>query len=466
MKPVLLLDVVGLTARALAHMPRLRRLAASGWQSELATVLPAVTCSVQSTMLTGLMPAQHGIVGNGWYFRELGDVYLWRQHNKLVAGEKVWETARRHDAAYRADNVCWWYAMGMTTDLTITPRPIYHADGRKSPDGYVRPAAMHDDLVGRFGDFPLFQYWGPTASIASTQWIVNVTRHLLRTRKSQLTTAYVPHLDYDLQRFGPESPEADRAAAELDVALTPLLDDAEAAGVTVVALSEYGIGPANQPVDINRLLRREGYLEVYTQDGREQLDPWTSRAFAVADHQVAHVYVDDPSDVTRVADLLRGVPGVDDVLDREAQAKYGLDHERAGELVVVAEPRAWFTYYYWLDDDRAPEFARGVDIHRKPGYDPAELFFNPADPLAKAKAGMNLVRKKLGLRYAMSTTPLDASYVRGTHGRLPDSSADTPLVLCSDSEVPSSVASWVDDDTGQVPATAVKNLVLDLQGLR
>lgn len=466
MKPVLLLDVVGLTARALAHMPRLRRLAGAGWQSELATVLPAVTCSVQSTMLTGLMPAEHGIVGNGWYFRELGDVYLWRQHNKLVEGEKVWEAARKHDAMYTADNVCWWYAMGMTTDVTITPRPIYHADGRKSPDAYVRPAALHDDLVGRFGDFPLFTYWGPTASIASTRWIVDVTRHLLRTRKSQLTTAYVPHLDYDLQRFGPTSPEADRAAAELDVALAPLLDDAEAAGVTVVAVSEYGIGPANQPVDINRILRREGYLEVYTQDGREQLDPWTSRAFAVADHQVAHVYVDDPSDVTRVADLLRGVPGVDEVLDREAQATYGLDHERAGELVVVAEPRAWFTYYFWLDDDRAPEYARGVDIHRKPGYDPAELFFNPADPLAKAKAGLNLVRKKLGLRYAMGTTPLDPSYVRGTHGRLPDSSADTPLVLCSDADVPSSVARWVEADAAQVPATAVKDLVLDLQSLR
>jgi predicted AlkP superfamily pyrophosphatase or phosphodiesterase len=325
---------------------------------------------------------------------------------------------------------------------------------------------MHDELTGRFGDFPLFTYWGPTASITSTRWIVDVTRHLLRTRKAQLTTAYVPHLDYDLQRFGPASPEADRAAADLDVALTPLLDDAEAAGVTVVAVSEYGIGPANQPVDINRVLRREGFLEVYTQDGREQLDPWTSRAFAVADHQVAHVYVADPSDVTRVADLLRGVPGVDEVLGREAQAKYGLDHERAGELVVVAEPRAWFTYYYWLDDDRAPEFARGVDIHRKPGYDPAELFFDPADPLAKAKAGLNLVRKKLGLRYAMGTTPLDASYVRGTHGRLPDSSADTPLVLCSDAEVPSSVARWVEADTAQVPATAIKDLVLTLQALR
>lgn len=468
MKPVLLLDVVGLTSTALAHMPRLRQLAASGWQSELATVLPAVTCSVQSTMLTGLSPAEHGIVGNGWYFRELGDVYLWRQHNRLVEGEKLWEAARRARGEYSSANVCWWYAMGMTTDVTVTPRPIYHADGRKSPDAYVRPAALHDDLVGRFGEFPLFTYWGPTADITSSRWIVDATRHVLRTHAPDLTMAYVPHLDYDLQRFGPTSPQADAAAAELDATLAPLLDDAANQGVTMLVVSEYGIADADRPVHLNRILRREGLLEVYVQDGKEQLDPWTSRAFAVADHQVAHVYLGDQQDPAlrrRVTDLLRGVPGVDEVLDREAQARYGLDHERSGDLVVVAEPGAWFTYYFWLDDARAPEYARGVDIHRKPGYDPAELFFDPADRLAKAKAGLNLVKKKVGLRYAMSTVPLDASYVKGSHGRLPDSSADTPLVICSDAEVPASVAGVVESGSGQVPAAAIKGLVLELQGL-
>ena len=468
MKPVLLLDVVGLTSTALAHMPRLRQLAANGWQSELATVLPAVTCSVQSTMLTGLSPAEHGIVGNGWYFRELGDVYLWRQHNRLVEGEKLWEAARRARGEYAAANVCWWYAMGMTTDVTVTPRPVYHADGRKSPDAYVRPPALHDDLVGRFGEFPLFTYWGPTADITSSRWIVDATRHVLRTHAPDLTMAYVPHLDYDLQRFGPTSPQADAAAAELDATLAPLLDDAANQGVTVLVVSEYRIADADRPVHLNRILRREGLLEVYVQDGKEQLDPWTSRAFAVADHQVAHVYLGDQQDPAlrrRVTDLLRGVPGVDEVLDREAQARYGLDHERSGDLVVVAEPGAWFTYYFWLDDARAPEYARGVDIHRKPGYDPAELFFDPADRLAKAKAGLNLVKKKVGLRYAMSTVPLDASYVKGSHGRLPDSSADTPLVLCSDPEVPASVAGVVENGSGQVPAAAIKGLVLELQGL-
>ncbi len=237
--------------------------------------------------------------------------------------------------------------------------------------------------------------------------------------------------------------------------------DAREAEATVVALSEYGIAPADTPVDINRALRREGLLEVYTQDGMEYLDPWTSRAFAVADHQVAHVYVADDADLPKVRSLLESLGGVDEVLDRQAQARYGLDHERAGELVAVAEPRAWFTYYYWLDEARRPDFAKGVEIHRKPGYDPAELFFDPTDPLVKAKAGLNLVRKKVGLRYAMNVVPTDPRWVRGSHGRLPDSPEHGPVLLCSDPAAPSAVES-----TGRIAATDVADLLLQLQGIR
>ncbi|WP_199439709.1 alkaline phosphatase family protein [Umezawaea beigongshangensis] len=453
MTPLVVIDVVGMTPALLPHMPNLARL---GWRAELGTVLPAVTCSAQSTFLTGLTPAQHGVVGNGWYFRDVGEVHLWRQHNRLVGGEKLWETARRAQPGYTAANVCWWYAMGASTDVTVTPRPIYHADGRKSPDAYVRPPALHDRLVEELGEFPLFQYWGPTASIASSRWIVGAARKVLVEQRPDLLLVYVPHLDYDLQRFGPDSPQAVAAAAAVDAEIAPLLVDALGAGATVVALSEYGITPARRTVDVNRALRAEGLLEVYAQAGMEYLDPWTSRAFAVADHQIAHVYVADPADVPRARAVVAALPGVDQVLDRTAQAAVGLDHERSGELVAVAEPDAWFTYYYWLDDDRAPDFARGVDIHRKPGYDPAELFFDPADPLARARAGLNLVRKKAGLRYAMNVVPLDPSHVRGTHGRLPDSAADGPVLLCSDTTAP---------PRDRIAATDVKNLLLELQGL-
>ncbi|MFC0002802.1 alkaline phosphatase family protein [Micromonospora siamensis] len=458
-RPVVVLNVVGLTPRLLAHMPRLRAVADGGFTAELGTVLPAVTCSAQATFLTGELPKEHGIVGNGWYFRDLGEVLLWRQHHALMGGEKVWQAARRQRPDWTVANVCWWYAMGADVDWTVTPRPVYHADGRKDPDCYTDPPELHDELTGRLGTFPLFTYWGPGAGIASSRWIARAAEQIMAEKNPDLTLVYLPHLDYDLQRYGPSAPQAARAATELDKVLGPLLDAARGRDATVVVLSEYGITDVSRPVDVNRALRAEGLLRVHTQEGMEYLDPWVSRAFAVADHQVAHVYVKDPADLPTVAKLCAGLPGVAEVLDAEGRAAYGLDHDRAGDLVLVAEPDAWFTYYYWLDDAHAPDFARVVEIHRKPGYDPAELFFDPAAPgAAKRRAAVALARKKLGMRYLMSVVGLDAGAraVRGSHGRLPEDPADGPVLLCSD---PSAARE-------RVPATGVKGLLLELAGLR
>jgi predicted AlkP superfamily pyrophosphatase or phosphodiesterase len=453
--PLVVLDIVGLTPRLLRHMPRLASVADTGWQSGLTPVLPAVTCSVQATLLTGAPPRDHGIVGNGWYFRDLGEVLLWRQHNALMGGDKLWDAARREHPGYTVANICWWYAMGAATDWTVTPRPVYHADGRKDPDCYTDPPGLHDELTAALGTFPLFSYWGPGAGLASSAWICGAAQQVMARHDPDLTLVYVPHLDYDLQRFGPSGPQAAAAAAELDAVLGPLLDVAHERGATVVALSEYGITQATRPVDVNRLLRRENLLRVHTQAGMEYLDPWTSRAFAVADHQIAHVYVDDPADLPLVRKLCAELPGVAEVLGEAEKAAHGLDHERAGDLVLVAEPGAWFTYYYWLDDARAPDFARLVEIHRKPGYDPAELFFDPAAPAAaKRRTGVALARKKLGMRYLMSAIGLDAgaAAVRGTHGRLPDDPQDGPVLLCSQPH----------GAREQYRATEVKQLLLDL----
>ncbi|RII12337.1 Type I phosphodiesterase / nucleotide pyrophosphatase [Streptomyces sp. YIM 130001] len=453
--PLLVLDVVGLTPRLLDHMPHLKAMAQRGSSGPLGTVLPAVTCAAQSTFLTGTPPAEHGIVGNGWYFRELGDVLLWRQHNGLVAGDKLWDAARRAHPGYTVANICWWYAMGADTDFTVTPRPVYYADGRKEPDCYTRPPALHDELTDKFGTFPLFHFWGPGADLVSSQWIIDATRHILDTRTPDLALCYLPHLDYDLQRFGPDDPRSHQAATALDAALAPLLDDARRTGRTVVALSEYGITRVSRTVDINRALRRAGLLEVHTQDGMEYLDPMASRAFAVADHQIAHIYVRRPEDLDATRDALADLDGIDQLLDDEGKKSQGLDHPRAGELVAVAEPDAWFTYYYWLDDDRAPDFAQLVEIHRKPGYDPVELFMDPKDPYVKVKAAGALARKKLGMRYRMAVVPLDPAPIRGSHGRLPDDPDDGPLILCS---TPSAVS-------GPIEATDVKSLLLQLAGL-
>jgi predicted AlkP superfamily pyrophosphatase or phosphodiesterase len=455
---LVVLDVVGLTPRLLAHMPRLRGLAGAGCQAPLAPVLPAVTCPVQTTLLTGALPREHGIVGNGWYFRELGEVLLWRQHHRLVGAEPVWRAARRVHPGYTVANLCWWYAMGADVDWTLTPRPVYYADGRKEPDCYTDPPDLRDQLTAAHGRFPLFDYWGPRAGLASSAWIARAARQVMATYDPDLTLVYLPHLDYDLQRYGPDGPAAVAAARELDGVIGPVLDAADARGATVVVLSEYGITGVDRPVDVNRALRAEGLLRVYTQDGMEYLDPWTSRAFAVADHQVAHVYVADPADLAAVDTLCRKLPGVAEVLDAGSMASHGLDHPRSGELVLVAEPDAWFTYYYWLDDARAPDFARCVEIHRKPGYDPAELLFDPAGPTAaKLRGARGLLRKKAGFRYLLDVVGLDAGAraVRGSHGRLPADPADGPVLLCSD---PAAARD-------RYPATEVKSLLLRLAGL-
>lgn len=455
MTRLVVLDIAGLTPRLLQHMPAVSALAAQGFQTRLNPVLPAVTCSVQSTLLTGAPPAEHGVVGNGWYFRDLGEVLLWRQHNALVGGEKLWHTARRAKPDYKVANVCWWYAMGADVDLTVTPRPVYYSDGRKEPDCYTWPPTLHDELTTRLGPFPLFTYWGPNAGIPSSQWILAAARQIFDEHRPDLTLVYVPHLDYEPQRSGPGSPQSAREARRLDDALRPLLDHFQREDATVVILSEYGIAPVSRPVDINRALRRAGLLEVHTQDGMEYLDPWTSRAFAVADHQVAHVYVRDPADTDAVADIIAELPGVEQVLDEKGKAFHGLDHERSGELVAIAEPDAWFTYYYWLDDERAPDFARQVEIHRKPGYDPAELLYDPTVPGVKVRAIGQVARKKAGLRYRIKTVPLDPSGVRGSHGRLPQDPQDSPVLLCSR-------PGPARDD---IEATDVKDLLLTLAGI-
>ena len=433
MRPLVVLDVVGLTSALLPHAPGLASVAKNGFQATLTPAFPAVTCPTQSTMLTGRPPRSHGIVGNGWYHRELAEVLFWRQSNALVAGEKVWEVGRQRDPAFTCAKLFWWFNMHATADVTVTPRPAYPADGRKIPGLlYTKPATLAGDLARELGPFPLFDFWGPKAGIRSTRWIVECARLVLQRHQPTLTLVYLPHLDYDLQRFGPSHRRARTAAAALDRAAQPLLQAASAAGAHVIVLSEYGITDVTGPVHLNRVLRGAGYLAVHATPVGELLDAGASRAFAVADHQVAHVYVRAAADVPAVAALLRDTEGVAEVLDADGKHAHGLDHPRSGELVAVAAPDRWFTYYYWseMDEAAAPDFARTVDIHRKPGYDPAELFFAPGLG-TRVRAVRRLLQKKLGFRYLMDVIALDGDRVRGSHGRLPATPEEGPLLLSS-----------------------------------
>jgi len=451
-QPTLVLNVVGLTPALIGeHTPALKAFRDAHALRPLTTILPAVTCSVQSTFVTGALPSAHGIVGNGWYFRDLAQVWLWRQSNQLVTGDKLWDEAKRRDPSFSSAKLFWWYNMYSSADISVTPRPMYTADGRKLPDVYTDPPELRAELSEALGMFPLFNFWGPRADISSTRWIAQAAMRVVEKSTPTLTLVYLPHLDYDLQRFGPNDSRIAKTLGEVDGQCAELFDFAKKRGLRMVVLSEYGITQVSDAVHVNRALREGGFLRVREELGLEQLDAGASRAFAVADHQVAHVYVKDPRDLSAVRRLCEGLDGVEQVLDEAGKRAAGLDHARAGELVLVSRADRWFSYYFWLDDARAPDYARTVDIHLKPGYDPVELVINPALPFPMLTVGRKLIARKLGFRNLLDVIPLDARLVKGSHGRLTDRPEDGPLFMSS---VPELLPA------GVVLATDVKQLLL------
>jgi predicted AlkP superfamily pyrophosphatase or phosphodiesterase len=434
MHKTVVINAVGLTPALLGDStPRLSAFAGAGRVARVGSVVPAVTTTVQSTYLTGQWPSVHGAVANGWYFRDECEVKFWRQSNHLVEGKKIWDVARERDPSnkFTCANCFWWYAMYSSADVTVTPRPMYPADGRKLPDVWTWPTNLRDTLQRDLGQFPLFKFWGPATGVEATRWIADSAIAVDRQFDPTLTLVYLPHLDYVLQRTStdPKHEAVAKDLRELDAECGKLIDHFESRGARVIVLSEYGIAPVSRPVHLNRVLRERGFVAVRDELGHELLDAGVSQAFAVADHQVAHVYVNDRSKLGEVKALLESTPGVGRVLDEAGKREWHLDHPRSGELVAIAQPEAWFTYYYWLDDARAPDFARTVDIHRKPGYDPVELFLDPKLTSPKAKIAWTLAKRKLGFRAMLDVIPLDATLVKGSHGRPADRPDYGPLLM-------------------------------------
>jgi predicted AlkP superfamily pyrophosphatase or phosphodiesterase len=438
MQNLLLLNIAGLTSRLIGELtPNLAAFAKCGQLEPLRSVLPAVTCPVQASMLTGLTPAEHGIVGNGWYFRDLAEISFWRQSNQLMHGERLWEAAKRRCPAFTCANMFWWNNMASSHDYGATPRPIYKADGRKLPDCLTKPGSWRDKLTERLGRFPLFHFWGPATSIASSRWIADASKMAFADFNPNLTLTYLPHLDYDLQRHGPDlmHPAVRQSLRDLDDVAGDLIAAAQAGGRRVLVVSEYGIGAVNRPIHLNRHLRSVGLLQVRHEDGGEILDPSACAAFAVADHQLAHVYVANPAQVPEVAAFIAQIPGVAGVWHGARRAELGVDHPRSGEIVALADERSWFSYYYWMDDARAPDFARTVEFQRKPGYDPAELFVDPAIKYPRLAVAGRLAKRKLGMRGLMDVIGLDASIVKGSHGRPPNLAGDGAIIMADSAGV-------------------------------
>lgn len=424
------LNIVGLSKSLLGeNAPGITAFADKHGVQTYAPAFPALTTTAQSSILTGTLPDKHGIVANGWYDRESAEVRFWKQSNHIVHGEKIWDTLRKSVPGFTCAKLFWWYNMHSTADFTITPRPLYPADGSKHFDVHTQPMAMRDELKAELGPFPFPAFWGPAAGIASSEWIAASAKWVEEKHSPTLSLVYLPHLDYCLQKDGPTAPNIPAEVRAIDRVVTELISYYESRSIRVMLLSEYGISPVDQPIHLNRLFREKGWLSIKDELGRETLDYGGCKAFAVADHQIAHVYVNDPAILPEVRALLESTGGIDEIRPH--------NHPRAGDLIAVAKPNAWFTYYYWTDDAKAPDFARTIDIHRKPGYDPCELFIDPAIRFPKAKIAKFLLKKKLGIRDLLEVIPLDPSLVKGSHGRdqVPDS--EKPILIGSTASVSS-----------------------------
>ncbi|MBO9573084.1 MAG: alkaline phosphatase family protein [Chitinophagaceae bacterium] len=441
MHKTVVIDIVGLSTSLIGdHTPFIKKYIASRNLNTIDPVLPAVTTTAQSVYVTGTWPSENGIVGNGWYDAIDSEIKFWKQSNKLVQGEKIWDKAKKIDPSFTTSKMFWWYNMYSTAEYSVTPRPNYLADGRKMPDCYSHPASLRDELQSELGQFPLFKFWGPGADIESTKWIADASVFTDKKYDPTLTLIYLPHLDYCLQKFGPESPEINKHLLEIDKVVEDLINYYSSKNTRIILLSEYGISPVNNPIHINRILRKHNLLGIRVERGLELLDAGASKAFAVADHQIAHIYINDPSVKDEVKKAISNIPGVALVLDKEAQQKYHIDHERSGDFVLMADQKSWFTYYFWLDDAVAPDYARVVDIHKKPGYDPVELFMT-----SKARAGYKLLRKKAGFRYVMDVIPLDATLVKGSHGSINVDKKYYPILITDQPQKPSLVATDIYD---------------------
>jgi predicted AlkP superfamily pyrophosphatase or phosphodiesterase len=412
-KHAVLLSIPGLRGSDLAKMPRLAGVACDGTAEPLTPSFPCLTWPVQTTLATGVGPQEHGVIANGFYHRDTGEVEMWTAWNDCVQAPQIWQRLKEHDPSLTS---AVWFPMlakGCGADYVCIPAPRHNPDGTETMWCHTSPEDLYEKLLESLGHFPLIHFWGPLASIKSTNWIVDSAVQMAGRFQPRFSFIYLQHLDYAAQKFGPDSEQAIAALEELDHAIGRLIDGYAEAGMDDIlwlAASEYVINEVTGVAYPNRVLRDAGLLHLDEVDGAEVLVPGKSRAWALVDHQLAHVFVQDPQDLEQVANLMLAQPLIEKVLIGEERAAVGLNHPRAGEIVLIAKPDAWMAYYWWLDDARAPAFARTVDIHRKPGYDPVEMFINMPS----------------------RQTPLDAALVKGSHGYPAIDDSRRGILLSSD----------------------------------
>lgn len=451
-RKLLVLNLATLSPRAVReHSSYLRGLAGSGGLRPLRASFPALSCTSHASMLTGVAPSVHGVVANGWYDRDYAKLFMWPRSSHVVEGEPLWEAARRRQPGLRCANLFFRQCADSSCDTIVTERPAYWASGRKTFDFHTTPATLHDALMARFGNLPFQRFWGPMAGIESTRWILQATQHVMEADAPELLLSYAPYLDYDAERFGTESTEWKQGVPILDHEVQPLLEAARAEGRDVAIVSDYGWASVERPILINQALRRAGLLEVEALENGERLEMGSSRAFAVVDSQLAHVYVARPEDIPHVKQLIEGLEGVAQVVDGEGKVALGIDHARSGDLIALADRKSWFAYPYWLDENKAPDFKHCIAIFDKIGWDPTEILLRPG-LAGYARLGLRVLQKQLRLAVPFDVCSGDPFRVRAARCTLGPEDGDNGPVL---------LTSWPVERDGDVHMTDLKGILLE-----
>jgi predicted AlkP superfamily pyrophosphatase or phosphodiesterase len=432
-KHYIVIDIVGLEFDHLQSgiIPNISRIASEGESAKMEPVFPAVTCTVQASLLSGTYPSQHGIIGNGLYDSTNHNIAFWEQSSNLVETDRVWDVAARNSGKtmeggtnvspslsssssaspnFKTAVLFWQNTMYCKANVVVTPRPL-HFDNGIVMWCYSKPIGYYDlQLKGKFGEFNLATYWGPFASYKSSEWITQATTYTLEEHRPNLLFTYIPHIDYSAQRFGKRSNQVRDDLRIADGIVENIVQKTVELRIKdesqFVILSEYGFNDVVTAVPLNLKLRDAGLLATRRIEDKEYLDYEFSKAIAMVDHQIAHIYVKEGF-ANQAIQVLEDVTGVDKLLYGDEKKLVKIDHERSGDIIAISDKDKWFSYYWWYESERAPSFARKVDIHRKPGYDPVELFIDPNT----------------------RSIPQDTSLVKGSHGRLANPLNEEGLAL-------------------------------------
>ncbi len=353
------------------------------------SLFPALTCPIQATLRTGLPPQAHTLLANGFYDKHTRRTAFWEQSSALVKGARIWEKTRTSD--HRIGMYFFQQSLGEAVDELLSPAPIHTHGGGLIMATYQKPPS----LLKKQNPVPLWRYWGPLASPQVGNTIASALAERIRRGDAPETMlVYLPTLDYDLQRYGVSSSKIERSIRLFCQQLETLVAAARDDQREVTILGDYVISDVTaSPVYLNSHLAEAGYFRTREIKGMLYPDFHETTAFALCDHQVALIYAQADA-VSHVQPLLEGCPGVAKV------------HAGVGDVAFIleAEKGTWFAYPWWTHPQQAPDYATHVDIHNKPGFDPCELLFGK-------------------MPFSIS---LDASRIRGTHGR-----ADAPVAFAS-----------------------------------